>query len=1307
MGSSFHGSSHASLFPLPPLSSAVPKIIASGLSRAEFQAVAQHRTSQVVAECAPLGDGVGESIPVTIEWRNLTLHAQTPAGPKAILRGLTGHASPGELVAIMGPSGAGKTTLLNCLAQRAPGYGGEVLLNGVPWRENFFSILAYMPQDEMFLGELTPREHLTFMSKFRLHGLSEGPQAARVATVIGEMQLEGVADKLIGDPNSEAGLTRNERKRLNFATETLTEPSLLYVDEPTTGLDSVMAASVVKQLKAMACGTTARPFARTVLATIHQPSLEIFKLFDKLYFVVDGRAAYFGPTVSQDLSAYFGKLGHPMPAGSAPSDFIMELVVDPANRSEASMRRKEICDRFATLEEVGALSANSNDALTKVGAVVAAPGWVQFKLLCQRDLVMRKRTPVLTKAILGRNVILGLLLGLCLFRINMSQTKVYSITGALFFGTVTMIMPAAVGHISTLPLQLPCVVREVRSNGYSAYAYFATKFVSDIPIDVIGAVIFSVLIFFLTGLANDSVEVWLKMLAVYIAANFLGNSIGQWAAILAPPGVPFVGLVATLLLIIPQFLFAGVLINLEQIPVWWSWMSEVSVFRYFLELVMTIQWEDYGMIPCDMMEVNGNSIEICPFPDGDEVLSFYGMGSKSKVQCALIITLWWFIFKCLGLQILLKRCRPATSAFGGRPPDDATAETMPSSDAPNTLLEAPNEDAENGSAAASGPIKRRALKPISLAWRNMGFSATIKDPGGGKGGVTKTVLSDLSGNAEPGELIAVMGGSGSGKSTLLKCLSQRQLEGNHQGRVTFNGFSKDEYGPTLKKTIAFLEQEDHFIAELTVQEHLIFHASLRMDQNIFDVRRLERVDEIIGSLGLSKAKHTLIGAIGSGISGGERRRLSYASEILQEASLLLCDEPTSGLDSSMAEMVVRTLRAAADSGCTVLCCIHQPSKRVLDIFDKLLLLSSGETAFMGPVAGVLDYFGALGFPLQPKVDPVEHFMSLVAGSDLEGARSVAVASARKDAVALTAPKKKAHPSSNGESTLQFDSSWKEQLRALLKREFTMRKRSAILTKATIGRTIGVSVLVSTIYWQVDKDQQGVFSITGALSFIVINHVFTYVIGQSVAMPDVLPTLRRESQANMYSVNSWYLSKSISDLPFDLGTTLLLATVIYWCVGFTDDIENFVTFLVLLAFGAILSTGFGHLMGTLAFVLGKPELSVALCMLFLFPMFLFSGLLINFNDVPDGLVWLQYSSIFYYAFSLVFRNQWVGYGDIGCSKADAAATGMGRCAFMTGDDVLAYFGVEDSNAVRDIVVIVVMAVACRVGCLLLIKARAMR
>jgi ABC-type multidrug transport system ATPase subunit len=255
--------------------------------------------------------------------------------------------------------------------------------------------MAYMPQDEVFLFELTPREHLRFMAQLQLHMASRETQHARVDEALTEMKLMGVADQLIGDPSRQDGLSRNERKRLNFATETLTSPSLLYVDEPTTGLDSVMAASVVKTLKEMASGSGSNPIQRTVIASIHQPSSDIYRMFDKLYFLVDGRMCYFGPT--DRAVDYFAKLDCPVPLGINPADFIMDLVVDPANQKAAAARRERLCKHYSTTEVLPDWDAQSDEALAQVEGVVLASFWVQFSILFKRELVMRKRSPILTK----------------------------------------------------------------------------------------------------------------------------------------------------------------------------------------------------------------------------------------------------------------------------------------------------------------------------------------------------------------------------------------------------------------------------------------------------------------------------------------------------------------------------------------------------------------------------------------------------------------------------------------------------------------------------------------------------------------------------------------------------------------------------------------------------------------------------------------------------------------------------------------------------------------------------------------------
>lgn len=124
---------------------------------------------------------------------------------------------------------------------------------------------------------------------------------------------------------------------------------------------------------------------------------------------------------------------------------------------------------------------------------------------------------------------------------------------------------------------------------------------------------------------------------------------------------------------------------------------------------------------------------------------------------------------------------------------------------------------------------------------------------------------------------------------------------------------------------------------------------------------------------------------------------------------------------------------------------------------------------------------------------------------------------------------------------------------------------------------------------------------------------------------------------MYGVDVWYLSKTLSDLPFDMITTFILATVTYWAVGFTNDPANYAYFLFMLVLCSLLATGFGHFMGTIATVAGKPEMAVPFVMLLLFPMFLFAGLLVNFNNCPNYLLWLQYISIFYVSTIAVYLN----------------------------------------------------------------------
>jgi ABC-type multidrug transport system ATPase subunit len=194
------------------------------------------------------------------------------------------------------------------------------------------------------------------------------------------------------------------------------------------------------------------------------------------------------------------------------------------------------------------------------------------------------------------------------------------------------------------------------------------------------------------------------------------------------------------------------------------------------------------------------------------------------------------------------------------------------------------------------------VKEITLTWENIdvhlppdGFCAKLPCM---KIESKKThILNNASGIAKPGKLLAIMGASGSGKTTLLNCLNFRNRGSlKITGRVKING-SEINSSRALQAISGYIQQEDLFIGTLKVKEHLKFQAMLRMDSNFTNEQKMSRVEEILNELNLKKCEDALIGIPEKnikGISGGEKRRLAFASEVITNPSLLFADEPTSG-----------------------------------------------------------------------------------------------------------------------------------------------------------------------------------------------------------------------------------------------------------------------------------------------------------------------------------------------------------------------------------------------------------------------------
>ena len=203
-----------------------------------------------------------------------------------------------------------------------------------------------------------------------------------------------------------------------------------------------------------------------------------------------------------------------------------------------------------------------------------------------------------------------------------------------------------------------------------------------------------------------------------------------------------------------------------------------------------------------------------------------------------------------------------------------------------------------------------------------------------------------------------------------------------EGGVLFNGAPMTK---GAKRSLGFVLQDDLLYEALTVWETLYYAAMLRLPRTMTAAEKKERVGEVIAALGLNKCRDTIIGGFfRRGISGGERKRVSVGHELLINPSVLLLDEPTSGLDSTTAMRLVTTLRALAAGGRAVATTIHQPSSRLFQLLDKLLLLSEGHAIYYGRAALATDWFHRLGFTMPYGVNAAD-FLLDVASGDVSGA----------------------------------------------------------------------------------------------------------------------------------------------------------------------------------------------------------------------------------------------------------------------------------------------------------------------------------
>ncbi|KAF7097124.1 hypothetical protein CFC21_098977 [Triticum aestivum] len=539
--------------------------------------------------------------PLAVAFNNMRYSVDMPAEMKAqgvdedrllLLKGVSGSFKPGVLTALMGVSGAGKTTLMDVLAGRKTGgyIEGDISISGYPKKqETFARISGYCEQNDIHSPNVTVYESLVYSAWLRLPSdVGSETRKMFIEQVMELVELNSLRDALVGLPGVN-GLSTEQRKRLTIAVELVANPSIIFMDEPTSGLDARAAAIVMRTVR------NTVDTGRTVVCTIHQPSIDIFEAFDELFLMKrGGEEIYVGPLGHQscDLIQYFEGIERvsKIKPGYNPATWMLEVT---------SQAQEDILGvSFAEVYKNSDLYQRNQSMIRDISRAPAGSKDLYFPTQYSQSSITQCmaclwkqhlsywRNPQYTVVRFFFSLVVALMFGTIFWQLGGKRSRtqdLFNAMGSMYAAVLFMGISYSSSVQPVVAVERTVFYRERAAGMYSALPYAFGQVVVELPYVLVQSLAYGVIVYAMIGFQWD-----VKKFCWYLYFMYFTLLYFTYYGMLAVGLTPSYNIAS----IVSSFfygvwnLFSGFVISRPTMPVWWRWYSWVC----------PVSWTLYGLV---------------------------------------------------------------------------------------------------------------------------------------------------------------------------------------------------------------------------------------------------------------------------------------------------------------------------------------------------------------------------------------------------------------------------------------------------------------------------------------------------------------------------------------------------------------------------------------------------------------------------------------------------------------------------------------------------------------------------------------